>query len=198
MRLDAAQDESPFAPPPNGAPEGSYRAFTVTSGGVDVSDRWRTHPAACSRLRPLRPHPGLLNTSTVQLDDASPCTRASWATAAVRRHPRSGGPERWARGVRPASRTRATTGPPPTPPPSLALARRAGGADARDALRLRLHDALEPHPRVDRPGEGRRRPARAPTGQTYPSGRAGRKRAQPRSSSPRPWSSSLSRPRSWP
>ena len=33
--MDAAQDQSLF--PPNGAPPGTYRVFTVTSGAVDLT-----------------------------------------------------------------------------------------------------------------------------------------------------------------
>ena len=36
-RLDAAQDQGPAWPPPNGAPTGSYRTFTTTSGSVDLT-----------------------------------------------------------------------------------------------------------------------------------------------------------------
>lgn len=35
--LDAAQDQGPLFPPPNGAPPGSYRTFTATTGGVDIT-----------------------------------------------------------------------------------------------------------------------------------------------------------------
>jgi hypothetical protein len=70
VAMDAAQDDSQF--PPNGAPAGTYRVFTVTSGSVDINVM--ANPPGCvfTGSKHLDVEPGLINTLTMQLDDASP------------------------------------------------------------------------------------------------------------------------------
>ena len=71
LRLDAAQDDPQF--PPHGAPPGSYRVYSVTSGGVDMTVvAGSTSDCRFEGTRPPRRHPG-----PVQLADGP----------ARRRHP---------------------------------------------------------------------------------------------------------------
>ncbi|MEO8689547.1 MAG: hypothetical protein ABI611_15215 [Solirubrobacteraceae bacterium] len=69
--MDAAADQSHF--PPNGAPAGNYRVFTVTSGEVDLTlTATATSGCTFAGTKHLDVMPGLINTLTLQLDDASP------------------------------------------------------------------------------------------------------------------------------
>ena len=69
--MDAAQDQSLF--PPNGAPPGTYRVFTVTSGAVDLTlNATTTSGCTFAGTKHLDVTPGLLNTLTLQLDDPTP------------------------------------------------------------------------------------------------------------------------------
>ena len=73
VRLDAAQDSPPFLPPPNGAPPGSYRTFSVSSGGVDIA----RHPnppggRALTGSGHVDFVPGLPEQVVVQLDVPNP------------------------------------------------------------------------------------------------------------------------------
>ena len=72
-RLDAAQDSPPFFPPPNGAPPGSYRTFSVSSGGVNFTVE-ANPPGGCSLNGSGRIElvPGLLSQIVVQLDVPNP------------------------------------------------------------------------------------------------------------------------------
>jgi hypothetical protein len=72
-RLDAAQDQGPSAPPPHGAPTGSYRTFTATTGGVDIAME-ANPPGECSLKGSGRVDliPGFLNQIIVQLDVPAP------------------------------------------------------------------------------------------------------------------------------
>jgi hypothetical protein len=73
VRLDAAQDTGPPFPPPNGAPPGAYRIFTVSSGGVDITVKARP-PSGCNLdgTGHVDFVPGLLSTVVVQLDVPNP------------------------------------------------------------------------------------------------------------------------------
>ncbi len=73
IRLDAAQDSAPPVPPPNGAPAGSYRTFTATSGSVDVTIEGR-HPGSCALdgTGHIELIPGFINQLIVQLDVPNP------------------------------------------------------------------------------------------------------------------------------
>lgn len=73
LRLDAAQDSAPPAPPPNGAPPGSYRTFTATSGSVDVTIEGR-FPGNCrlDGTGHIELIPGFINQLIVQLDVPNP------------------------------------------------------------------------------------------------------------------------------
>jgi hypothetical protein len=71
--LDAAQDEGPMAQPISGAPVGSYRRFSTTTGSVDVTVSVRP-PGGCAldgtaHVELIR---GLLNQLVVQLDVPNP------------------------------------------------------------------------------------------------------------------------------
>jgi hypothetical protein len=68
--MDAAQDQSFF--PPHGAPPGTYRTFTVTSGGVDLAVTVNTTGCTFTGSKHFDVEPGLLNTLTLQLDEGSP------------------------------------------------------------------------------------------------------------------------------
>ena len=73
VRLDAAQDTAPPAPPPHGAPPGSYRIFTASSGSIDVTIAVRP-PSGC-RLDGTGHFdllPGFFNQVIVQLDVPNP------------------------------------------------------------------------------------------------------------------------------
>ena len=72
-RLDAAYDSSPPFPPPNGAPAGSYRTFSVSSGGVDIAVEF-TPPGDCTIKGSGHVDfvPGLLSQVVVQLDAPNP------------------------------------------------------------------------------------------------------------------------------
>ncbi len=72
-RLDAAQDSPPFFPPPNGAPPGTYRTFTVSSGGADLTLE-ANPPGGCTLKGSGHVDfvPGLLSTVVVQLDVPNP------------------------------------------------------------------------------------------------------------------------------
>ena len=71
--LDAAQDQGPSAPPPNGAPTGSYRTFTATTGSVDVTVE-ADPPGGCALdgTGHIELVPGFLNQIIVQLDVPNP------------------------------------------------------------------------------------------------------------------------------
>ncbi len=73
VRLDAAQDSLPFFPPPNGAPPGTYRTFSVSSGGVDLAVEF-TPPGDCALKGSGHVDfvPGLLSQVVVQLDVPNP------------------------------------------------------------------------------------------------------------------------------
>ncbi len=73
VRLDAAQDSLPFFPPPNGAPPGTYRTFSVSSGGVDIAVEF-TPPGDCTLKGSGHVDfvPGLLSQVVVQLDAPNP------------------------------------------------------------------------------------------------------------------------------
>jgi len=73
IRLDAAQDSAPPVPPPNGAPAGSYRTFTATSGSVDVTIEGR-FPGNCALdgTGHIDLIPGFINQLIVQLDVPNP------------------------------------------------------------------------------------------------------------------------------
>jgi hypothetical protein len=69
--MDAAQDQSHF--PPHGAPAGTYRVFTVTSGEVDLTlTATTTSGCTFAGSKHLDVIPGLINTLTLQLDDPTP------------------------------------------------------------------------------------------------------------------------------
>ena len=72
-RLDAAQDRGPSFPPPNGAPPGSYRTFTATTGGVDITVE-ADPPGDCALdgTGHVDLVPGFLNQIVVQLDVPGP------------------------------------------------------------------------------------------------------------------------------
>jgi hypothetical protein len=72
-RFDAAQDQGPAAPPLNGAPTGSYRIFTVTSGSVDVTME-ADPPSGCALdgSGHFELQPGFLSQIIVQLDVPDP------------------------------------------------------------------------------------------------------------------------------
>jgi hypothetical protein len=72
-RLDAAQDQGPSAPPPNGAPPGSYRTFTATTGSVDITME-ADPPGGCAidGSGHIELIPGFLNQIIVQLDVPNP------------------------------------------------------------------------------------------------------------------------------
>jgi hypothetical protein len=74
VRLDAAQDQGPLSPPPNGAPRGSYRTFTATSGGIDVTVAVRPPSGGCALdgTGHIDLLPGFLNQVIVQLDAPNP------------------------------------------------------------------------------------------------------------------------------
>ena len=72
-RLDAAQDSPPFFPPPNGAPPGTYRTFSVSSGGADLTLE-ANPPGGCTLTGSGHVDfvPGLLSQIVVQLDVPGP------------------------------------------------------------------------------------------------------------------------------
>jgi hypothetical protein len=74
VRLDAAQDSAPPVPPPNGAPPGSFRTFTATSGSVDVTIAVRPLGGGCALdgTGHFELVPGFLNQVIVQLDAPQP------------------------------------------------------------------------------------------------------------------------------
>jgi hypothetical protein len=73
VTLDAANDSSPFFPPPNGAPPGTYRTFTATSGTVTLSlVATGTSDCTFTGAADFPVDPGLLNTLTLQLDVPNP------------------------------------------------------------------------------------------------------------------------------
>jgi hypothetical protein len=74
LEMDAAQDAaaSPLLPPPNGAPPGSYRQFTVTSGSVDIALNGNQSGCILSGFGRFDVTPGLMNTLTIQLDVPDP------------------------------------------------------------------------------------------------------------------------------
>jgi hypothetical protein len=73
VRLDAAQDTGPPFPPPNGAPQGVYRTFTASSGGVDVTVRARPQSGcALDGTGHIDFVPGFLSSVVVQLDVPNP------------------------------------------------------------------------------------------------------------------------------
>jgi hypothetical protein len=71
--LDAAQDRGPTFPPPNGAPPGSYRTFTATTGSVDLTVE-ADPPGDCALdgSGRIELSPGFLNQIVVQLDVPNP------------------------------------------------------------------------------------------------------------------------------
>lgn len=73
IRLDAAQDQGPGVPPPNGAPVGYYRTFTATSGSVDITMH-ADPPGECvaDGTAHIDLVPGFYSQVIVQLDVASP------------------------------------------------------------------------------------------------------------------------------
>jgi hypothetical protein len=94
--LDAAQDQGPGAPPPNGAPAGSYRTFTGTTGSVEITAEARP-PGGCAldgsgRIELV---PGFINQIVVQLDVPAPAYVVSFngLPTDVITVARSGGPE---------------------------------------------------------------------------------------------------------
>jgi hypothetical protein len=97
VRLDAAQDLGPSSPPPNGAPRGSYRTFTATSGSIDVTVAVRPPGGGCALdgTGHIDLVPGFLNQVIVQLDAPNPAyvvafTGMGTETVQVTK---SGGPE---------------------------------------------------------------------------------------------------------
>ena len=74
MRLDAAQDQGPNSPPPNGGPRGSYRSFTATSGSIDVTIAVRPPGGGCALdgTGHFDLVPGFMNQVIVQLDVPNP------------------------------------------------------------------------------------------------------------------------------
>jgi hypothetical protein len=94
VHLDAAQD-NPFLLPPNGAPPGSYRQFTVTTGDVDMTVTG-TDLDGCTIQGSghFDVLPGLLNTLTLQLDVPNPAyaLQLMGLASEVVQVTRSGGP----------------------------------------------------------------------------------------------------------
>jgi hypothetical protein len=74
LDMDAAQDAaaSPSLPPPNGAPPGSYRLFTVTSGTVDIALNGNVFGCVFTGFGRFDVTPGLMNTLAIQLDAPNP------------------------------------------------------------------------------------------------------------------------------
>jgi hypothetical protein len=93
--LDAAQDQGPTAPPPHGAPPGSYRTFTASAGSVEVTVA-ADPPGECAldgsgRIELI---PGFLNQVIVQLDVPNPAYVIRIGGLGIETVPvtRSGGP----------------------------------------------------------------------------------------------------------
>ena len=152
MRLDAAQDQGPNSPPPNGGPRGSYRSFTATSGSIDVTIAVRPPGGGCALdgTGHFDLIPGFMNQVIVQLDVPNPAYVVAFTgtfaeTVEVTRSGGAGcsGTSPWPvfapwachRDVR-AHRVLVCTRRLPV------------GADARGVLRLRLHHPLEPVTRL--------------------------------------------------
>jgi hypothetical protein len=74
LSLDAAQDQgaSSLLPPPNGAPPGSYRTYTVTSGSFDMTLNGNLSGCIFTGFGRFDVTPGLMNTLTLQLDVPNP------------------------------------------------------------------------------------------------------------------------------
>ena len=118
IRLDAAQDSAPPVPPPNGAPPGSYRTFTATSGSVDVTIEGR-FPGNCALdgTGHIDLIPGFINQLIVQLDVPNPAYVLAFTglPTDVVQVTRSGGPGAAGRARSRSSRRGRAPGCSPTP-----------------------------------------------------------------------------------